>query len=49
MTEDELEELKKTQELFAQAIREGDAMRIAQTDERYHEDHLRQYKKLKSW
>ena len=37
MTEDELEELKKTQELFAQAIREGDAMRIAQTDERYHE------------
>ena len=30
MTEDELEELKKTQELFAQAIREGDAMRIAQ-------------------
>ena len=32
-----LEELKKTQELFAQAIREGDAMRIAQTDERYHE------------
>ena len=34
---DELEELKKTQELFAQAIREGDAMRIAQTDERYHE------------
>ena len=37
MTEDELEELKKTQELFAQAIREGDAMRIAQTEERYHE------------
>jgi len=37
VTEDELEELKKTQELFAQAIREGDAMRIAQTDERYHE------------
>jgi len=37
MTPEELLELTKTEELFSQAIREGDAMRIAQTDERYHE------------
>lgn len=37
MTPEELLELTKTEELFSQAVREGDAMRIAQTDERYHE------------
>ena len=37
MTPEELEELKETEEQFAQAVREGDAMQIAQTDERYHE------------
>jgi len=37
MTEEELEELKVTQQKFALAIRNGDAMQIAETDERYHE------------
>ena len=37
MEPEELSELKKTQEEFAAAILEGDAMRIAQTDERYHD------------
>ena len=37
MEPEELSELKKTQEEFAAAISEGDAMRIAQTDERYHD------------
>ena len=37
MTPEELNELQMTQDLFAHAIREGDAMQIAQTDERYHE------------
>lgn len=37
MTPEELEELKVTQEKFALAIKNGDAMQIAETDERYHE------------
>lgn len=37
MTEEELEELKVTQEKFSLAIKSGDAMQIAETDERYHE------------
>lgn len=37
MTPEELEELKMVQEKFALAIRSGDAMQIAETDERYHE------------
>ena len=37
MTPEELESLKETEDLFARAIKEGDAMKIAQTDERYHE------------
>lgn len=37
MTPEEMEELKQTETQFAQAVREGDAMQIAQTDERYHE------------
>lgn len=48
MTEDELEELKKTQELFAQAIREGDAMRSP----RPMKDIMRSFTavpKMKSW
>ena len=37
MTEEELEELKVTQEKFSLAIKSGDAMQIAETDERCHE------------
>lgn len=37
MTEEEMEELQATQEMFAQAIRVGDAMQIAETDEKYHD------------
>ena len=37
MTPEELEELKMIQEKFALAIKSGDAMQIAETDERYHE------------
>ena len=37
MTPEDLEELKVTQEKFALAIKNGDAMQIAETDERYHE------------
>lgn len=37
MTVEELDELKKVEGLFEQAVKKGDAMEIAQTDERYHE------------
>lgn len=37
MTPEELGELRVTQEKFALAIKTGDAMQIAETDERYHE------------
>ena len=37
MTEEELSELKKTEERFAKAIQTGEVMEIAQTDESYHE------------
>ncbi len=37
MTEEELLELKKTEEQFAKAIQVGEVMEIARTDERYHE------------
>ena len=37
MTEEELEELKVSQEKFSLAIKSGDAMQISETDERYHE------------
>ena len=37
MNQEELKELKETAAQFAQAVREGDAMQIAQTDEHYHE------------
>lgn len=37
MTQEELEELKAKEEAFAQAIKEGDAMQIAETDEQYHD------------
>jgi DNA-binding GntR family transcriptional regulator len=37
MTEEELEDLRAKQALFAKAIEEGDAMQIAQTDEQYHD------------
>lgn len=37
MTAGELEELKVTEELFAQAVSQGNAMKIAQTDEQYHD------------
>ena len=37
MNQEELKELKETEAQFVQAIREGDAMQIAQTDEHYHE------------
>ena len=37
MTPEELEALKAAQEKFAQAIKVGDAMQIAQNDELYHE------------
>lgn len=37
MTEEEFEALKAAQQKFAQAIKKGDAMQIAQSDELYHE------------
>lgn len=37
MMPEELEELKMTQESFRLAIKSGDAMEIAQTDEKYHD------------
>lgn len=37
ITPEELKELEDTEELFVQAVSEGDAMKIAQTDELYHE------------
>lgn len=37
MTEEELEELREKQAIFTEAVKEGDAMKIAQTDEQYHD------------
>ncbi len=37
MSEDDVEALKKAQEDFKSAIADGDAMRIAETDEHYHD------------
>ena len=37
MTEEEVRLLEESQELFRQAISSGDAMRIAETDEKYHD------------
>ena len=37
MTDDDILELKKTQEEFRRAVRTADAMTIAETDEHYHD------------
>lgn len=37
MTPEELESLQETEALFSKAIEEGDTMKIAQMDEKYHE------------